>query len=185
MHFHRNFFLVVFCFLQTLLLGTDNPNRPIVVIDDVGNGTAVWELDTGTTRVIQTAIQPAAGSPYVVIPAPISDPTKYSFGLQYGTGANAQGTAAWISTDMGTGLSSLYAISRFLNGPSYWQPAPVLISAVTDNVLPDFQVKYNINFGNCIFTWRCVEGGQVKVKGRTAGWPMDVLNMSAITTLSP
>ncbi len=165
----------------TSLFSLNNPNNPIVLLDDVGNETVVWEFDTGTTREIQAAV--FAGGTYFF--ATISDPTLYSFGLQYGSGVNTQGTAAWISTNPISGLSSLYAISRFLNGPPFWQASPTLISAATDNVFPDFQMQSNINFGNTIFTWRCVEAGVVKIKARSAGWPMDTSNMSAITTMSP
>lgn len=167
--------LLLLC-AQTLF--ADNPNNPSqVAYNDNGDAAVTFEVDTGTTRIIYGTAQ-IAGSSFTLPATDISTIAGlplYSFGPKTVIArldGSPNAIAAWLSINTTTGITALYATSH--QSPFNWTTPATLISDVTDDVLPDFNLSLsNTSSPDMSIVWRAVDtiSGNVVLKVRNGSFP--------------
>lgn len=146
---------------QTISLTTQNSYTPYIVVDTLGNATAVWSSFNGAHYELQSASKSALGvwsSPYT-----ISDPAKDVGTVDLCIDPLGQVTVVWDCYD--EGVSEILSAQRPLNGS--WSSPIVVSTPGKDAYLADASATQVNSEGVVSAVWLELEGTDYVVKTST------------------
>ncbi len=144
----------ILCSFSTNFLFSDNfPSNPHIVIDGSGNQIAVWDVNTGTTNIVQSSIFTLSWSAATTIST-----TNPAFNSQIVMTSTGNAVAAWIALDS---VNQVYCLCTATATPLGGWSAPTTHTA-TNEQLNQFDLKIN-SLGEAVLIWTSIIGNSTNV----------------------